>query len=164
MDKPITEEPCQEGPSITYAVGGSIATVSFQDNETTNRFCPHRYRGGGVRGRQRSLSSEPLEATATSRGHKPGRLQGLRGQGLLHNRDPPGRRGSRRRQEAPEVLPQMLREKVRQVRRLLEDGHPAEGRHPLQPDTVRTLFFRVAQGVAPLRVVGLVRDLRGSLP
>jgi hypothetical protein len=54
-DKPITEA-LSRRPSITYAVGGSTATVSFRDNETTNRFCPHRRRGRGVRGRIKGLS------------------------------------------------------------------------------------------------------------
>jgi hypothetical protein len=49
--------PNQGNASLSYAVGGSVATVSFEGSKIGNRqSSPSRHRGGGIRGKVRGFS------------------------------------------------------------------------------------------------------------
>jgi transcriptional regulator with XRE-family HTH domain len=48
----------QPSAYVSSAVGGSVFTLSFEDNKNSNRLSPPRYCGGGIRDRIRGFSRE----------------------------------------------------------------------------------------------------------
>ncbi len=55
-DRPPIESSHQEVAHVSFAVGGSVSTLSFEDTTTKNRLSSHRRRGGGIRDRVRGFS------------------------------------------------------------------------------------------------------------
>jgi len=51
----------QPSAYVSSAVGGSVSTLSFEDNKNSNRLSPPRHCGGGIRDRIRGFSSASSE-------------------------------------------------------------------------------------------------------
>jgi hypothetical protein len=58
VDKPSSKSSHQDVAYLSSAVGGSVSTLSFEENKTSNRLSSHRRCGGGIRDRIRGFSSE----------------------------------------------------------------------------------------------------------
>src|ERR687897_3950896 len=55
-DKPSLKGSHQGVAYVSYSVGGSVSTLSFEDTKTSNRLSSHTCRGGGIRDRVRGFS------------------------------------------------------------------------------------------------------------
>jgi hypothetical protein len=56
--KPPLKDSHQDIAYLSFAVGGSVSTLSFEDTKTSNRLSPSRRRSGGIRDRVRGFSRE----------------------------------------------------------------------------------------------------------